>query len=117
MTTEISGCTVPLKYYVFTFTIRDISIQSDVDEDGRRPIYRREVDLYDEAADLLRRRFNPCWISSWGVVFLALAAIAVVYALAINLWFLVMQPHFYGELRAPDHRSGGIAPPLNAETI
>ena len=29
---------------------------------------------------------------------------AVVHALAIDAWFLVLEPHFYGELRAPDHK-------------
>ena len=121
MATEICGSTVSLKYvFVFTFTIRDFStpapipIQSDVDEDGRRPTFRREVELYDEAADLLRRRFDPCWISSWGKAFLALAVIFVVLAIALNLWFLVMEPHFYGELRAPDHRLAGFGSPPNA---
>ena len=73
-----------------------------VDGDGY-PRYAPEVELYDEAAALLQRRFNPCWMASWGVIFAVLAAMAVAYALTINLWYLVLEPHLYGELRAPDH--------------
>ena len=34
---------------------------------------------------------------------------AVVHALAIDAWFLVLEPHFYGELRAPDHKFDEVA--------
>ena len=73
-----------------------------VDEAGL-PIYAPEVAMYDEAAYLLQKRFNPCWISSWGYIFALLTAMAVVHAFVINVWYLVLEPHFYGELRAPDH--------------
>ena len=73
-------------------------------DESELPLYGREVELYDEAAALLQqRRYNPCWIASWGYIFLFLTVIAVVHAIVIDLWFLVLGPHFYGELKAPDH--------------
>ena len=39
--------------------------EEGVDENGF-PLYGREVEMYDEAAALLQRRYNPCWMASWG---------------------------------------------------
>ena len=41
--------------------------EEGVDENGY-PLYGREVEMYDEAAALLQRRYNPCWMASWGWV-------------------------------------------------
>ena len=49
------------------------------DDEGELPLYSREVELYDEAAALLQRRYNPCWVASWGYIFLCLTVIGNIH--------------------------------------
>ena len=42
-------------------------------------------------------------LMNYRYLFAILTVMAVVHALVVDVWFLLLEPHFYGELKAPDH--------------